>query len=116
LKGVPVYSSGVKHELVTPTGAAMVRALECRFSPFPEMTVDTIGYGAGSRNLNGHPNVLRISVGELNAPVQAPEQQHPDLKDAECMIPLPNTREKDCEGKNNGQPVLRPSDAIAPRT
>lgn len=72
LKGVPVYSSGVKHELVTPTGAAMIRALECRFSPFPEMTVDAIGYGAGSRNLNGHPNVLRVSVGELSASVQAP--------------------------------------------
>lgn len=71
LKGAPVYSSGVKHELVTPTGAAMVRALECQFSAFPAMTIEAIGYGAGSRNLKGRPNVLRISVGELDGPVQA---------------------------------------------
>jgi uncharacterized protein (DUF111 family) len=43
----------------------MVRALECHFSPLPPMTVEAIGYGAGSHNLNGRPNVLRISVGEL---------------------------------------------------
>jgi uncharacterized protein (DUF111 family) len=71
LKGAPVYSSGVKHELVTPTGAAMVRALQCQFSPFPAMRVDAIGYGAGSCNLKGRPNVVRISVGELD------ESTHP---------------------------------------
>ena len=65
LKGVPVFSSGVNAELVTPTGAALVRALECRFSAFPHMSVESIGYGAGSRNPSGHPNVLRISIGEL---------------------------------------------------
>ena len=63
LKGVPVYSSGVNAELVTPTGAALVRALDCSFSAFPAMNVQSIGYGAGSRNLPGSPNVLRVSVG-----------------------------------------------------
>ena len=65
LKGAPVYSSGVKMELVTPTGAALVRALGCSFSAFPAMNVQSVGYGAGSRDLPGSPNVLRISVGEL---------------------------------------------------
>lgn len=65
LKGAPVYSSGVEVELVTPTGAALVRALNCSFSAFPAMNVQSIGYGAGSRELPGSPNVLRISVGEL---------------------------------------------------
>jgi len=65
LKGAPVYSSGVNAELVTPTGAALVRALDCSFSAFPAMNVQSIGYGAGSRDLTGSPNVLRISVGEL---------------------------------------------------
>ena len=65
LKGAPLYSSGVSAELVTPTGAAIIRALGCRFSAFPAMNVDSIGYGAGSRNIKGHANVLRISVGEL---------------------------------------------------
>jgi len=69
LKGAPVYSSGANVELVTPTGAALVRALGCRFSAFPMMNVEVIGYGAGSRNPHGSPNVLRISVGELIAKV-----------------------------------------------
>ncbi|HWC20568.1 MAG TPA: nickel pincer cofactor biosynthesis protein LarC [Terriglobales bacterium] len=65
LKGAPVYSSGINKELVTPTGAALVRALNCSFSAFPQMSVQKIGYGAGSRDLHGSPNVLRISIGEL---------------------------------------------------
>jgi len=65
LKGVPVYSSGVDAELVTPTGAALLRALNCSFSAFPAIEIQSIGYGAGSRDLPGSPNVLRISVGEL---------------------------------------------------
>ena len=65
LKGAPIYSSGVNAELVTPTGAALVRALDCSFSPFPAMNAQSIGYGAGSRDLHDSPNVLRISVGEL---------------------------------------------------
>jgi len=65
LKGAPVYSSGIKAELVTPTGAALIRALDCRFAGFPPMKVESIGYGAGSRNPDGHANVLRISIGEL---------------------------------------------------
>ena len=65
LKGAPVYSSGVDAELVTPTGAALLRALDCRFSEFPQMTIESIGYGAGTRNPRGKPNVLRISLGEL---------------------------------------------------
>ena len=64
LKGVPVYSSGIQSELVTPTGAALVRALNCSFSAFPSMNVESIGYGAGSREFGGRPSVVRISVGE----------------------------------------------------
>jgi len=65
LKGAPVYSSGINAELVTPTGAALLRALDCSFSAFPAMNIESIGYGAGSRDPDGFPNVLRISVGEL---------------------------------------------------
>ena len=64
LKGAPIYSSGIQKELVTPTGAAIVKVLAKRFSPFPEMKVEKIGYGAGARDLRGHANVLRISIGE----------------------------------------------------
>lgn len=65
LKGAPVYSSGISAELVTPTGAALIRALGCRFSDFPRMNVESIGYGAGSHNPSGRPNVLRLSIGEV---------------------------------------------------
>src|SRR5207245_6986024 len=50
LKGAPVYSSGIQAELVTPTGAAIVKTLAKRFSPFPEMKIEKAGYGAGTRS------------------------------------------------------------------
>jgi pyridinium-3,5-bisthiocarboxylic acid mononucleotide nickel chelatase len=64
LRGAPVYSSGVQAELVTPTGAAIVKTLGGRFSVFPEMTIEKSGYGAGSRDFPGHANVLRLTLGE----------------------------------------------------
>src|SRR6185437_12130508 len=64
LQGVPTYSSGIQMELVTPTGAALVRALNCTFGPAPAMRVDKIGYGAGSRDPKRFPNVVRLSVGD----------------------------------------------------
>jgi pyridinium-3,5-bisthiocarboxylic acid mononucleotide nickel chelatase len=64
LKGKPTYSNGVQRELVTPTGAAMMATLCDSFGPQPPMTVSAIGYGAGTADLEGQPNVLRIMVGE----------------------------------------------------
>jgi uncharacterized protein (TIGR00299 family) protein len=67
LKGAPVYSSGIQVELVTPTGAAIVKVLVKRFAPFPAMTIEKSGYGAGTRDLSGHANVLRLTIGESQA-------------------------------------------------
>jgi uncharacterized protein (TIGR00299 family) protein len=64
LQGKPTYSNGVQRELVTPTGAAIVAALCDSFGPQPAMTVSAIGYGAGTADLEGQPNVLRIMIGE----------------------------------------------------
>jgi pyridinium-3,5-bisthiocarboxylic acid mononucleotide nickel chelatase len=74
LRGFPTYSAHVQKELVTPTGAALLRVLNPTFSPQPTMRVDSIGYGAGTRNPNGFPNVLRLSIGE-SASVSQPEPQ-----------------------------------------
>ncbi|PYV21275.1 MAG: nickel pincer cofactor biosynthesis protein LarC [Acidobacteria bacterium] len=63
LRGIPVYSSGVEAELVTPTGAALVATLAQGFAPLPPMRVERIGYGAGARDLRGHPNLLRLFLG-----------------------------------------------------
>jgi len=64
LRGTPVYSSGVDAELVTPTGAAIVKTLCRRFVPFPAMKIASTGYGAGSRDLPGQPNVVRLTIGD----------------------------------------------------
>lgn len=69
LKNAPVYSSGIQAELVTPTGAAIVKTLAQRFAQFPQMTVEKTGYGAGTREFPGHPNVVRLTIGEAAAEI-----------------------------------------------
>jgi uncharacterized protein (TIGR00299 family) protein len=64
LRGASVYSSGIQKELVTPTGAAIVRTLVRKFGDFPSMSISGSGFGAGSRDLKGHANVLRLTIGE----------------------------------------------------
>jgi len=64
LQGAPTYSNGVQKELVTPTGAAIVATLCGSFGPQPPMTVSSIGYGAGTIDLEHQPNVLRIMIGQ----------------------------------------------------
>jgi uncharacterized protein (TIGR00299 family) protein len=64
LRDVPTYSAHVQQELVTPTGAALIRAISPVFGAQPAMRVQNIGYGAGTRNPRGFPNVLRLSIGE----------------------------------------------------
>jgi pyridinium-3,5-bisthiocarboxylic acid mononucleotide nickel chelatase len=67
LKNAPVYSGEIQKELVTPTGAAIVSVLASRFSLFPAMKTEKIGYGAGTRNFKNSPNVLRLTIGETTA-------------------------------------------------
>src|SRR5215212_4371532 len=67
LRGAPVYSTEVKGELVTPTGAAIVATLCESFGPLPVMRVEASGYGAGTREYEKFPNVLRIIIGEAEA-------------------------------------------------
>jgi len=64
LSGAPVYSSGIQAELVTPTGAAIVRTLARRFGQFPQMKLERSGYGAGSREIPAVANVVRLLLGE----------------------------------------------------
>jgi uncharacterized protein (TIGR00299 family) protein len=64
LKGIPTYAAGPKRELTTPTGAALLTALGCTFGEAPMMAAEAIGYGAGTANPEGFPNVLRLTVGE----------------------------------------------------
>lgn len=64
LRGFPVVDTGVRAELVTPTGAAILTTLAASAGRMPAMTVAAVGYGAGTMDLPGTPNVLRCFVGE----------------------------------------------------
>jgi uncharacterized protein (TIGR00299 family) protein len=67
LRGFPVVDTGVRAELVTPTGAAILTTLAAGAGRMPDMTVERVGYGAGTRDLPDVPNVLRCFVGEMGA-------------------------------------------------
>jgi hypothetical protein len=59
-KGIPVFSSGPNIELTTPTGMALVRTLSQDCKPLPPLTPQKVGYGAGTADPPGWPNVLRL--------------------------------------------------------
>ncbi len=63
LKNVPVYGTTIPHELVTPTGAAIISASAQGFEAMPDMVIEKIGYGAGQRDFADRPNLLRIILG-----------------------------------------------------
>ena len=64
LRGLPTYSAHLQKELATPTGAAILQSLSPQTATPSPAVVRSIGYGAGSRNPRGFPNVLRLSLGE----------------------------------------------------
>jgi uncharacterized protein (TIGR00299 family) protein len=66
LRNLPTYSAHVERELVTPTGAALIRAIAPIFGAQPAMRVQHIGYGAGTYNSQDFPNVLRLNIGEAD--------------------------------------------------
>ena len=65
LTGVPIQPTAQTGELLTPTAAALLTHLAESFGPMPPMTVQSVGYGAGKRDGNVMPNVLRVFVGDL---------------------------------------------------
>jgi uncharacterized protein (TIGR00299 family) protein len=69
LKGVPSFGTGIKGELVTPTGAAIMTTLAESFGDLPRLEVASIGYGAGSLDLP-IPNLLRVFIGEAQIPAE----------------------------------------------
>jgi len=67
LRGVPVYSSNIKSELVTPTGAAILASLVKDFRSLPEMKILKTGFGTGTKVFEDIPNVLRLILGEVDS-------------------------------------------------
>ena len=66
LKGIPIAPSDVECELTTPTGAAIVSTIVDQFGYLPPMKIETIGYGAGDKDLESQGNILRLLVGEAD--------------------------------------------------
>lgn len=66
LRGISLGQIDEPHELITPTGAAIVAEFAQSFGPMPQMKIDRIGYGLGTRDLASRPNVLRAVLGELS--------------------------------------------------
>ncbi len=64
LKGLPIYGTDLPGELVTPTGAVILKGLGASYEPCPPLRLERVGYGAGTKELPGHPNLLRIYLGE----------------------------------------------------
>lgn len=77
LTGIPVYSTEIEGELITPTGAAIISTVCEKFGTMPEMTVEKTAYGAGSRDYKDFPNVLRLMIGKTT-PAANGEAPHTD--------------------------------------
>lgn len=87
LKGIPVYSAGPEVELTTPTGAAIISTVASEFRRMKEFQSTSVGYGAGSRDVKGFPNVLRVYVGkEITGQDRAIESDPEIVNIIECNI------------------------------
>jgi uncharacterized protein (TIGR00299 family) protein len=71
LKGVPLAPSPIKAELTTPTGAAILTTVVQEWVETPAMTVERVGHGAGRREFEEQPNLLRLFVGSAATPAES---------------------------------------------
>ncbi len=74
LRNVPIYSTEIEGELITPTGAAIISTVCDEFGAIPEMKISKTAYGAGTREYKDFPNVLRLMIGESELPEKSESQ------------------------------------------
>ena len=86
LKGVPIQQTDIPKELVTPTGAALITTLSQEFGVMPQMRLDRVGYGAGTRDLEQRPNLLRLCLGEKTSEIGTQTQYHHTETDSVDII------------------------------
>jgi uncharacterized protein (TIGR00299 family) protein len=86
LRGAPIYAGDIQGEFVTPTGAAIITGI-CTFGPLPPMITGSLGYGAGSRDPQGLPNVLRVTAGRLNTAERSTEAASHGVPDSGLTEP-----------------------------
>jgi len=109
LKGIETIQSPHQVELVTPTGAAMLRAWSHLVTThWPTLPTRAIGWGAGKRDLSDRPNLLRLILCEPEANVHA----HPDLPPAECWLIEANIDDQSPEAIATARDLLLSSGAL----
>ncbi|HMK49231.1 MAG TPA: nickel pincer cofactor biosynthesis protein LarC [Thermodesulfovibrionales bacterium] len=86
LKDTPVYSRGARFELTTPTGAAIIKELSSGFGSMPVMNTLAIGSGAGGRDAEGWPNMLRIFTGDASEAPGSPPLKAGDRRNGSDKI------------------------------
>lgn len=86
LRGVPTFGGPVAHEACTPTGAALLRVLADEWGPQPGMTVQQVGVGAGGRDTEQGPNVLRVLTGDAAEPTAAVVQVEATIDDLDPRV------------------------------
>ncbi|MDQ6787117.1 MAG: nickel pincer cofactor biosynthesis protein LarC [Acidobacteriota bacterium] len=94
LKNIPIYSTEIEGELITPTGAAIISEVCDSFGTIPEMRVERTAYGAGTREYKDFPNALRLMLGEVQSPksklqsqtAENPKSKIQNLKSADLLL------------------------------
>ncbi len=76
-RGAPSRGIDDRRELATPTGVALMTALADEFGPMPAMDVLSVGYGAGTADIPGRPNVVQVVVGDAATPTVVPAPGQP---------------------------------------
>lgn len=111
LQNIPIYSTEIEGELITPTGAAIIATVCDEFGNLPEMRVEKTAYGAGTREYKDFPNVLRLMIGEIS---NAKSQRRKDAK--EEIYPQINTDENGFEHENKNLILLETNiDDLSPQ-
>jgi len=103
-RGIPVSQCAEPHELVTPTGAALLAEFAESFAPMQDLIAEKIGFGLGTRENKTRPNVLRAILGEI-APDAQPQTPDPDLGWESDHIAVLETNLDDCTGEILGSVV-----------
>lgn len=106
LANIPIASCSLPMEMTTPTGAAVLRELVSDYGPLPPMQVGRIGYGAGTKDLEDRPNLLRVLIGESvpSRSSKKPHVRHQDhrvVEDANAVVVL-ETNLDDISGEQIG--------------
>jgi hypothetical protein len=81
MRGLPIAPTRYALEMTTPTGAGIIAGVVDEFAKgYPPMVVETVGYGAGTRDLPNQPNVLRVVVGKTDPYIQKYQVQYEEIQ------------------------------------